>query len=96
MIVMTVFLSVLKQMEFHLVQNQEENYHHNHIPFNLNGIWKYIFVSEYRSESPAFTTGYRRCCRKQISESPRSVWITSVGTELYCLGHFLSASQRTC
>ena len=37
MIVVTIFLSILKQMEFHLVLNWNENYHHDHIPFNLNG-----------------------------------------------------------
>jgi len=40
MIVVTVFPSIFKQMEFHLVQNQKETCHHDHIPFNLkrNGI----------------------------------------------------------
>ena len=40
MIVVTVFLSNLNQMEIHLVQNRKENCHHDHIPFNLkrNGI----------------------------------------------------------
>ena len=37
MIVVTVFLSNLNQMDFHLVQNRKENYHHDHIPFNLKG-----------------------------------------------------------
>ena len=37
MIVVTVFLSILNQMEFHLVQNLKENYHHDHIPFKLKG-----------------------------------------------------------
>ena len=37
MIVATVFLSILSQMDFHLVQNREENCHHNHIPFNVKG-----------------------------------------------------------
>ena len=32
MIVVTV-----NQMEFHLVQNLKENYHHDHIPFNVKG-----------------------------------------------------------
>ena len=27
----------LNQMEFHLVQNREENCHHDHIPFNVKG-----------------------------------------------------------
>ena len=37
MFVVTVFLSILHQMEFHLVQNQKENCHPDHIPFNLKG-----------------------------------------------------------
>jgi len=37
MIVVTVFLSILNQMELHLVQNRKENCHHDHIPFNLKG-----------------------------------------------------------
>ena len=27
----------MDQMEFHLFQNQKENSHHDHIPFNLKG-----------------------------------------------------------
>ena len=38
MIVVTVFLSILSQMEFHLVQKRKENCHHDHIPFNMKGI----------------------------------------------------------
>ena len=43
MIVVTVFLSILKQMEFHLVHNRKENCHHDHIPFNLKGNGTIIF-----------------------------------------------------
>jgi len=35
LIVVSVFLSILNQIEFHLVQNRKENCHHDHIPFNL-------------------------------------------------------------
>ena len=38
MIGVIVFLSILNQMEFHLVQNRKENCHHDDIPFNLKGI----------------------------------------------------------
>ena len=31
------FFSFLNQMEYDLVQNQKENCHHDHIPFNLKG-----------------------------------------------------------
>ena len=37
MILVTVFLSILNEMELHLVQYQKENRHHDHIPFNLKG-----------------------------------------------------------
>ena len=35
MIVVTGFLSILNQMDFHLVQNRKENCHHDQIPLNL-------------------------------------------------------------
>ena len=35
MIEETVFLSILKQMEFHLVQNRKENCLHDYIPFKV-------------------------------------------------------------
>ena len=41
-----VFLSILNQIEFHLVHNRKENCHHDHIPFNLKEIGS-IGFSEY-------------------------------------------------
>ena len=35
MIVVTVFLSILNQMEIQLAQNRKENCHHDHIPFEV-------------------------------------------------------------
>ena len=35
--VVMLFLASLNQMEVHLVQNQKENCHHDHISFNLKG-----------------------------------------------------------
>ena len=47
MIVMTVFLSILNQMELYLVQNWKENCPHDHIPFIVKGndlyLW-FIFI----------------------------------------------------
>ena len=43
MTVVTVFLSILKQIKFHLVQNLKENCHHDHIPFNVKGIGNTVF-----------------------------------------------------
>ena len=42
MIVVTVFLSILNQMEFHLVENRKENCHHDHIPLLYTTI-HYLF-----------------------------------------------------
>ena len=41
----------LSQMEFHLVQNQKENCHHDHIPFNVKGNGKYSFHSVHSQKS---------------------------------------------
>ena len=53
MIVGTVFLSILNQMEFHLVENRKENCHlvqsrkenchHDYIPFNVKGNGNVVF-----------------------------------------------------
>ena len=43
MIVVTVFLSILNQTEFHLVQNRKENCHHDHIPLNMKGNRNIVF-----------------------------------------------------
>ena len=41
--VVTVFLSILNQMEFHLVQNRKENSYHDHLPFNVIGSGILVF-----------------------------------------------------
>ena len=43
MILVTVFLSILNQMEFYLVKNRKENCHHDHIPFNVKGNGNIVF-----------------------------------------------------
>ena len=43
MFVVTVFFSILNQMEAHLVQNQKENCYHDHIPFDVKGIVNIVF-----------------------------------------------------
>ena len=43
MIVVTVFHSILNQIEFHLVQNRKENCHNDHIPFNVKGNPSIVF-----------------------------------------------------
>ena len=49
-IAVTVFLLILNQMEFHLVQNREENYHLDHIPFKLIGIGNIFFCAYLHRE----------------------------------------------
>ena len=49
MIVVTVFLSILSQMEVYLVQNWKENCHHDHIPFNVNRIGNIVFSVQQKS-----------------------------------------------
>ena len=44
MIVETVFLSILNQMELNLVQNRKENCHHDRIPFNVKGNGNIVFL----------------------------------------------------
>ena len=44
---MTVFLSILNQMEFHLIQNRKENRYHDHIPFNLKINGNIVFSVQY-------------------------------------------------
>ena len=43
MIVVTVFLSILNQMEVNLVQNLKENCPNDHIPFNMIGNGNIVF-----------------------------------------------------
>ena len=43
MVVLTVFLLILNQMEFHFVQNRKENYHHDRTPFDLKGNGNIVF-----------------------------------------------------
>ena len=43
MILVTVTLAILNQMDFNLVQNQLENCHHDHIPFNVKGSGNIVF-----------------------------------------------------
>ena len=43
MIVVTVFLSILNRMDFHLDQNRKETCRHDHIPFNMKGNGNIVF-----------------------------------------------------
>ena len=47
MIVVGVFLSILNQIEFHLVENRKENCQQNHIPFNVKGNGNIVFSLQF-------------------------------------------------
>ena len=48
-IVVTDFLSILNQMEIHLVQNRMENCRHDHIPFDVKGNGNVVFSVNMQS-----------------------------------------------
>ena len=54
MIVGTVFLSVLNQMDFHLIQNWKENCPHDHIPFSLKGNRVFSLVAAAKNRPDEF------------------------------------------
>ena len=54
MIVGTVFLSILNQMHFHLVQNRKENCHYDHILFNMKGIGNIVFSVQTWKKNTSF------------------------------------------
>ena len=43
----TVFLSILNEMDFHLVKNRKENCHHDQTPFNMKGNGILVFSVHY-------------------------------------------------
>ena len=53
MIMVTVFLSILNQMEFYLVQNRKENYHQYHIPFYMKGNGILVFSVHQKGKGPS-------------------------------------------
>ena len=73
MIVVTVFLTILNQMEIHLIQNREENCHHDDIPFNVKGngnivfsVWQ-VFANRMNSR-----TGWEKLAAKTSTRSSHS------------------------
>ena len=69
MIVVTVFLSILNQMEVHLVQNRKENCHHDHIPFNMKGNGNIVFPAYLRA--PLLNPSMRYCREFRGVSGPR-------------------------
>ena len=64
---MTVFISILNQIDIHLVQNRKETRHHDHIPFNLKGNGNIVFFSaaENRQQTFYHLFHYSFCFAKQ-------------------------------
>ena len=49
MIVVTAFLPILNRMEYHLVQNWNKKYHHDHIPSNLKeNVFFFLVLTMYK------------------------------------------------
>ena len=76
MIVVTVSISFLNEMEIHLVQNRKENCHNDHMPFNLkrNGILVFsAYSSVFMPNEDSFyllyiiRSNFRRLLKKKIN-----------------------------
>ena len=74
MIVVTVFLSILNQMDFHLVQNRKKNCHHDHIPFNVKGNANIVF-SVYSVEERGLVTDRELPFLNCVE--PNKIWIVT-------------------
>ena len=48
-------IDFFNQIDFHLVQNWEENCHHDHIPFNLKGNGILVFSVYLMNTKPKFS-----------------------------------------
>jgi len=60
MIMVTVFLSILNQIEFHLVQNRKENCHPpRSYPIQCERKWKQSFLSVHSREETSFLSYVR-------------------------------------
>ena len=66
MIVVTGFLSILNQIEFHLVQNRKENCFHDHIPFSVKLNGNIVFSLQCDGK----TTTTRRTAVREIAFRP--------------------------
>ena len=83
-IVVTVFLSILNQMEIHLVQNCKENCHHNHIPLNLKGNWNQVFSVCFAGAGKATSAGRET----DVSRHHGTPWSTPQALQYYGIEGF--------
>ena len=79
LIVVTVFLPILNQMEFHLVQNRKENCHHDHIPFNVKRNGNIVFSVNTVAGLCAL---YTRLFTKIYTKAPKA-FVPVVSTRLF-------------
>ena len=71
MIVVTVFLLIINQKEFHLAYDQKDHKPKDHIPFNLKIIWnKFIWVKFLEHPGNLIWYQYNRECGKTV----RIIW----------------------
>ena len=75
MIMVTVLLSILNQMEFHLVQNRKENCHYDHIPFNVKGNGRIVFSVRISPplDVPTIAIAYRHHASKDLGPSLKAL-----------------------
>ena len=76
MIVGTVFLSILNQMAFHLVQNRQKNCHHDYFPINVKGngnivFWVFVFKLYQCLFYSAYVDSWRAIKCIDVAESKR-------------------------
>ena len=66
MIAVTVFLQILNQIDFHLVQNRKETWNHDHIPFNVKGNEMLVFSALGRNRHGVLpATGAEGRCKRR-------------------------------
>ena len=69
--VVTVFLSIVNQIEFHFVQNEMENCHHKHVTFNLKGNRNIVFSVQTYSRDTGDGSRYHAGTIEGFPEKPQ-------------------------
>ena len=82
----TVFLSILNELEFQLVQNRKENCRHDHIPFNLKGNRNIVFSVQYSSRYVSESSSNQAVIYADLIASSLHYWEkdTRIKTIAYC------------
>ena len=66
MIVVTIFILIFNQMEFHLVENRKKNCHLDRIPFNVNGNGNIVFSMRSEMRERTENINPKLCCCLEI------------------------------